>query len=291
MIKIDTNMVIYAMDKDNKEAARAKSGDRIRFETLDCFSCEVTSEDQELSGVDFDKVNPATGPLFVEGAMPGDVLKVTIEKIEVVDQGLSMVEKGLGRLGDKIDMPKARMVDVKGDRAYFRGLEFPLNKMVGVIGTAPAGEAIPTGAPHDHGGNMDCTQVKEGAILYLPVNVEGALLALGDLHAAMGDGEVGGCALEINGAVELKVEVVKDFAYKTPMIDVDNKYITIGSRKSIDEASDLALANMADLIMKKTDLDFYDTNMLMTMAVDLISCQVVNPNMTMRAEISKDIFK
>lgn len=288
---IKKDHVVYAMSKDNKPVARAKSGDRITFETLDCFSCELTREDQKLGAIDFNRVNPATGPLFIEDAKAGDVLKVTIEKINIADWAVSIAEPGFGRLGSDIVEGKTRILRIENDMVKFLDLEFPLNKMVGVIGTAPAGDPVNTGTPDDHGGNMDCTIIREISILYLPVNVDGALLAMGDLHAAMGDGEVSGAAVEINGSVEVKVEVLKDFDFATPMIETKDKFISIGSRSSMDEACNLALANMADLIMKKTGLDFSDANMLMSFAVNVIACQLVNPNVTMRAEISKEIFK
>ena len=277
------------MDKDNTPVAQAKSGDTVIFDTLDCFSCELKSEDDKLEGDVFDKVNPATGPLYVEGAQPGDVLKIHIKKIEVENQGVSIVEPGLGRLGKDIHESETVIITVDENKADFKGIEIPLNKMVGVIGTAPANEPVPTGIPGDHGGNLDCTEIKEDSILYLPVEVEGALLSIGDLHAAMGDGEVGGAAIEVSGRVEVTVEVLKDFKYATPMIETPDKWITIGSRESMDEATDLALSNMADFLMDKTGLTFNQVNMLMTFAVDVITCQIVNPSVTIRAEVSKEI--
>lgn len=288
---IKSDQVIYKMDKDNKPVMRAKSGDRLVFETLDCFSCELTSEDQDFNGIDFDKVNPATGPLYIEGAKPGDVLRVKIEKINVEERGVSVVEPGLGVLGDRITEGKTRIIEVKDGKANFQGLSFLLNTMVGVIGTAPAGEGVNTGTPGDHGGNLDCTQVREGASIYLPVNVEGGLLAMGDIHAAMGDGEVGVAAVEIKGSVEVVVDLIRDFPYQTPFIETEDKYMTLASSKSIEEANKAALSGMADLIMDKTGLSFEDAVMLMSFQVDLATCQVVNPAVTMRAEIKKEVLK
>ena len=91
------------------------------------------------------------------------------------------------------------------------------------VGTAPKDEPVPTGTPESHGGNMDCKKIKEGNTLYLPVNVEGALLALGDLHAAMADGEMNGTGIEISGKVKIKVTLLKDYKFGTPMIESDDK--------------------------------------------------------------------
>ncbi|WP_438467719.1 acetamidase/formamidase family protein [Streptococcus pluranimalium] len=95
--------------------------------------------------------------------------------------------------------------------------------MIGVIGTAPAGEPVNTGTPHDHGGNMDTTAIIEGSILYLPVNTEGALLAIGDVHATMGDGEIMGSGLEIPAVIEVTVEVLKNCDYPLPMVETKDK--------------------------------------------------------------------
>lgn len=288
---IKNNTVIYAMDKNNAPVARAKSGDNIVFETLDCFSCSLTSEEQKLGGIDFNKVNPATGPVYIEDARAGDVLKVFINKINIEDFAVSVAEPGFGRLGERVSESKTRIIKVDNEKIKFQGIEFPINKMIGVIGTAPAGEAVNTGTPGDHGGNLDCKEITEGATLYLPVEVDGALLAIGDLHAAMGDGEISGAAAEISGSVDVVVEVIKDFKYKTPMIETDDKFMMLASRESIDEATNLSLANMAELIMDKKGLSFEDAYILMSLAVDVRACQIVNPNVTMRAEIKKEILR
>lgn len=276
------------MDKNNEPVLKAKSGDKVTFQTCDCFSDVIKTEDDLVSGIDFNRVNPATGPLYVEGAIPGDVLKVDIIKIDISNQGAVVTSPGLGRLSEEIENEETVIGKIEGDFVDYKGIKIPLNKMIGVIGTAPEDEGISTGTPYDHGGNLDCKMIKEGVSLYLPVNVEGALLALGDLHAAMGDGEIMGSGMEIAGEVEVRVEVLKDFDYKLPLIETEEKWITLGSRKTMEEASDLAINNMVDLIMKKSNLTMNQAGMLLSIAGDLKVCQIVDPNMTMRMEIKKE---
>lgn len=286
-MRITSDKTIFTMDKNNEPVLTAKSGDKIVFETCDCFSDVIRTEEDVVSGIDFNRVNPATGPLFIEDAMPGDVLKVKIIKIDIGKQGAVVTSPGLGRLSEKIEKEETVIGIIEGDYVRYKGLKIPLNKMIGVIGTAPEGEGISTGTPHDHGGNMDCKMVKEGVSIYLPVNVEGALLSIGDLHAAMGDGEIMGSGMEIAGEVEVQVEVLKDFDFKLPIIETKNKWITLGSRETMEEASELAINNMIDLIMKKTNLTMNQAGMLLSIAGDLRVCQIVDPNMTMRMEIKK----
>lgn len=290
-MRISSEHVIFKMDQANEPALRVENGSTVVFETLDCFSNTVLSETDLVSSIDFDKVNPATGPLFVEGAQVGDVLKVSIEKIALANVGAIVTAPGLGRLAEHIESEETVICPVSDSHVEYKGLQIPLRKMIGVIGTAPVGEGINTGTPHDHGGNLDTTRISEGAILYLPVNVEGALLAMGDLHATMGDGEIMGAGLEIAGEVTVTVEVVKDFGLPLPLIETEDLWVTLGSRESMSAASQVAIEGMAQLIQKKSDLTFNQAGMLLSLAGNLHTSQVVNPNVTMRMELSKTLLK
>lgn len=155
----------------NAPALSVASGSTVVFETLDCFSNNVQSNTNLVSAIDFDQVNPATGPLFVEGANVGDILKVSIETITLAKQGAIVTAPGLGRLSEQIESEETVICPVSDTHVDYNGIQIPLRKMIGVIGTAPAGEAINTGTPLDHVGNLDTTRMTEGTILYLPVTV------------------------------------------------------------------------------------------------------------------------
>ncbi len=290
-LKIERDKLIFVMDRENEPVMKADSGSEVVFETCDCFSDSIKTEDDLISKIDFDRVNPATGPLYINGAEKGDTLKVDILEIKLNEQGALVTAPGLGKLADRIESEETVICKVKDGEAEYLGRKIPLSPMIGVIGTAPEGEGVPTGTPHDHGGNMDCTMVKEGVSLYLPVNTEGALLAMGDLHAAMGDGEVMGSGIEIAGEVRVRVEVLKDFRHGLPMIETEDKWISLGSRKTMEEASKLVIDNMADFIASESDLSLNQAGMLMSAAGNLKVCQVVDPNMTMRMEIEKKYLK
>ncbi|MDI9470081.1 MAG: acetamidase/formamidase family protein [Bacillota bacterium] len=286
-MRVSKQHVVYQMHRDHPAVASCRSGDTVIFETCDCFHDSVRSSTDLVSGVDFSRINPATGPLFVEGAEVGDLLKVDILSIRLESQGAIVSAPGLGRLADLIGKELTVIGEVSGDSIRILGREIPVRKMVGVIGTAPAGEAVPTGSPHDHGGNLDCTEIREGASLYLPVEVEGALLAMGDLHASMGDGEIMGAGLEIAGEVEVRVEVIKNRKLPTPFIETPDRVMTLASGKNMEEAADRAVRNMAEYLMQTTELSLEEAGMLLSMAGDLRVCQIVNPNMTMRMELDK----
>ncbi len=290
MEKLTNHQVIFEMNKENQPVLSVDSGATIIFETLDCFSGEVCSEEDTVSGIDFSKVNPATGPLFVKGAEVGDTLKVTINQIKIAKQGAALAAPGLGLLADGIEQEETAIVEINNEVAKYKDYKIPLNKMIGVIGTAPAGESVNTGTPHDHGGNMDTTLIGEGATIYLPVNVEGALLAMGDLHATMGEGEIMGTGLEVAGEVEVEVNVLKNSTLPLPFIETKDLYVTVGSRETMEEASRLALNNMVKFLEITTDLTFNQAGMFLSMAGDLKVSQAVNPNKTMRVEVKKDVI-
>ena len=290
MNRISRNNVIFEMNKENEPVLSVDSGASVVFEAMDCFSGTVKSEEDTVSDIDFSQVNPATGPLYVNDAQVGDTLKVTINRITLDDQGAVLTAPGLGLLSDGIEKEETAIAQIKDGATHYKGFEIPLRKMIGVIGTAPAGEGVNTGTPHDHGGNLYTILMGEGTTLYLPVNVEGALLAMGDMHSSMGDGEIMGSGLEVAGEIDVTVEVLKDNNLPLPFIETDELYVTLGSRETMEEASQLALNNMVDFLMAKTDLTFNQAGMFLSMAGDLKVSQAVNPNKTMRVEVRKDVL-
>lgn len=171
-------------------------------------------------------------------------------------------------------------------------VKIPLRPMIGVTDVAPAdGQSIACGSPGYHGGNMDNTMVTIGSILYFPVFVPGALLAMGDLHAAMGDGEICGTGVEAPGVVRVKVEVLKNKPITSPVLETETQFTTIGSCLDLHDAATLATNDMADLICARTGMDLYEASMLLSACGDLQICQVVDPLMTARMCMPKFILR
>ncbi|WP_107841349.1 acetamidase/formamidase family protein [Metasolibacillus meyeri] len=283
---ISKEHAIYAMSADNEPACTAKSGDTIMFETYDCFTDQITSEDQVIEALDWNKINPATGPIFIEGAEPGDVLEVEIHKIDIGDTVTLMTGPELGVLGDELDAMTIKRVPIVDEELQFtEDIKIPVNKMIGVIGTAPAQGAISCGVPDAHGGNMDTAVITEGAKLYLPVNVAGGLLALGDCHAAMGDGEVSVCGGEVPAQVTVTVHVLKNHTIPTPYVIKDNTISMIASAKTLDEATVIATKNMVHVIKQSTALTDAEAIHLLSLAGQLRISQIVDPNKTARMEL------
>ena len=292
MIKIDDTQVVYALSPDNKAVATIEPGTRVQFPTRDCFSNEIQSEKDLFESVGWATINPATGPIFVQGAQPGDTLVVYIEDIEIADQGCMVTVPNMGAAGELISKSETKIIPIRAQYAIFNSkISIPIDPMIGVIGTAPAVDEIPCGTPGAHGGNMDTRLIKKGTTLYLPVNVKGALLAMGDLHAVMGDGEVSVTGVEISGKVTVKVDLIKGKREEWPVLETENNWYVIASALDLDAAADLALKAMLKFLEKRTDLSINDRISLLSAIGNLEISQIVDPLKTVRMGISKEIMK
>lgn len=279
---------IYAFSKDLTPVKTVASGSTITIETYDCFQNQIRSNDTEINSIDWNQINPATGPIFVEGALPGDLLSVKIEKIELGNEGVMTVGPDLGVMGHRLERFEAKMIPIVDGKAIFNDkIQIPLNPMIGVIGVAPAGEPVSCGTPGPHGGNMDTKLITEGVTLYFPVFTEGALFGLGDLHAAMGDGEVGVSGIEIPANVTVTLEVVKGHSLKNPLLLSSEGIATIASAPTLDEAAKTAVEEMIDLLLPHTDLTLNHITMLMSAVGQSQISQIVDPLLTARFFVPK----
>lgn len=293
MLKIPCTSKIDVMCASNAPAARCKDGDTVIFETMDCYDGAVERDGtRDYEGREQGKymANPATGPLYVEGAMPGDALAVEI--LDITTRGWGALGAGFGGLGFERYEEKRMMVPFEWPDGYidFHGKKIPVEPMIGVIGVAPAGEGIETVTPDAHGGNMDCSRIVKGAKILFPVNAEGGLLAMGDLHSIMGDGEVFGYGLETSGEVTVRVSVVKNAGISQPVLYEGGKVMTVASGKTFDDAVRLALESMHDLLIAN-GWNETDAGMLMSLKCNLVICQIVDPQITVRAEIDEELVK
>lgn len=292
MIRISKEQVSGMLTKEAAAAVSCFSGEIVAFETRDCYDDAVTSEERPLGDREDTIENPATGPLYVEGAEPGDVLKVEILEIIPRDWGVMRSSPVAGVFFEDFTERTARIFQLKDGKVQFDDqLTLELDTMIGVIGTAPAGEGIDTATPGCHGGNMDCRRIVAGSVLYLPVNVKGALLSIGDLHGRMGDGEVFICGLETGGEVTVRVTVLKDCDLPTPFLYDKGDVMTIQSAKTLDEAGDMAAKAMKEFVKRAAGKSDFEAGMLMSLVSNMVVCQVVDPLKTVRMEFPLKILE
>lgn len=284
--------VIFSFSKEHSPIISVKSGDSIVFKTKDCFSNQICSNEDKLESIDWNKINPATGPVFVENAEAGDVLKVTIENIEVGAMAVLATGKNQGVLGHKLEAMYSRAVPIKNGHVIFdEKLSIPLKPMIGVIGVAPAEDSISCGTPGSHGGNMDNTKIAAGAVLYLPIYVKGALFSLGDVHAVMGDGEIGVSGAEVPAKVTVKLTVIKNLKLNNPLLENEKELITIASKESLDEAVIQTVKDMEELLSEKLPLSTEELTTLFSLTGNTEICQVVDPLKTARFTMPKWVLE
>ena len=283
---------ITAFSKDIASVLTVQDGDIVRIRTIDCYSNNLRAENDprgEAPGP-VNSCNPATGPIFIEGAEPGDTLKCEILRIEADGYASMRIRPGVGFMGDRVTEKTVVAVPMKDGAATVAGVRLPVDPMIGVIGVAPAGEAVDTETPGAHGGNMDMRHIRQGSTLYLPVHAEGALLALGDVHGQMGDGEVGVCGMECPAYVTVRLSVIRGRQENWPVLEDGGNIYTIASAETLDLAAKLAADAMLDFLAKRSEKSVNELILLMSLVTDLEVCQVVDPLMTARMRLRPGVL-
>lgn len=282
---------IYEFSPDLEPALTVEQGDTVTFDTINSVEDAVTTEADVVESVPAE-VNGATGPVAVEGAEPGDVLKVTIEDVAVTEdigRVLVMPEFGLQQDEAWIDSPRTRITDIDEETVNFGSLSVPLQPVIGTIGVAPKSETYSTLVPHDHGGNLDTTAVAAGATLYLPVFQPGGLLAMGDSKAVMADGEMCGTGAEVGTEIEATITVLSgtDVPISRPIVATEESWKTIASAETMERACRLANEDLVRLLSERHDMDPTDAYMFSSLVGGLEVSQVVDPLVTARNSIPR----
>ena len=283
--------------------ARLKSGDILETNTVDAFGNAIQKPGDQLSLVKGD--NPLTGPFYVEGAQPGDTLAVKILDIQVDgNQGVGAFAPGFGALNETNYTPMLHPalpekiwlypIDHATNTATFNAIDsnfsvkIPLHPFFGCIGVAPAGGEVRSSiVPAEFGGNMDSPEVSVGNTLYLPVNVPGALLYMGDGHAAMGDGEVAGTAIEVPLRTRLQINLLKGQKINWPRFENDDAIMAVGAYRPLDDALRIAFTELVGWIHNDYGLSELDTYELLSKVARIHLNEMVDPNYVVVASIDK----
>lgn len=281
----------------NKPVATIKPGEVVKVETWDAISGVIkpnrTLEDVIREGTTIYK-NPITGPLFVEGAEPGDTLVVNVIDISIPNEGVILVIPGSGGLEGWLQKspPLTKFSKLKNGKVIFglqdgREIEISVKPFIGTIGVSPASEAVATVTPGRHGGNMDTPDICPGNKLFLPVMTKGALLGLGDVHAVQGDGEICGTAVEIPSTVTIKIDLIKNKQIDWPRIESPDEIITVCSAKPLEDAVRLAFMELIKWLEEDYGFELYDAYMFLSLAARIRVSQIVDPLFTVVAKLQK----
>jgi acetamidase/formamidase len=298
-------------DAAAKPVLRIESGDTVEVETL------ITSSPQRLEQafVPADQIEQAlrdvykevsdkgpgghilTGPIFVEGAEPGDTLEVRIQDVRLnLPYAYTAFGPKSGFLPEDFPRPRMKIIPLDARRMVGRfsdAVEVPLRPFFGSMGVAPPPELgrVSSGPPGVHAGNLDNKELVAGTTLFIPVHVKGALFAVGDGHAAQGDGEVCITALETSLAGTLQFVVRKDLRLKWPRAETPTHYVVMGLDKDLTEAMKLAAREAIDFLAVEKGLSREDAYMLASVAVDFRVTQVVDGTKGVHGMIPKSLFK
>jgi len=296
-------------DNSRPPAITIAPGDTVEFKDIDATSGQMkpTSTVEDIRTLDFSLINPIAGPVYMEGAMPGDALKVTLLGFEPSGWAWTAIVPGFGLLAEDFPEPALNIWSYDKSFAtpalYGPGARVPLKPFCGTIGLAPAAPGphspIP---PHSAGGNMDIRDLTVGVDLYLPVQVKGALFSLGDTHAAQGDGEVCGTAIESPMSVTAKFELIKEAHLRFPRFvthgpvtrHVDGKGydVTTGIGPDLMEATKNAVRGMIELLGKQQGLSAENAYMLCSVCAELRISEVVDqPNWVVSCYLPRVVFE
>ncbi|MSX52458.1 MAG: hypothetical protein F2769_00955 [Actinobacteria bacterium] len=270
----------FSFAASHSPALTVSPGELIHVQTWDCYKGAITNDIDALLPIPDTEINPATGPIYVRGAQPGDTISVTIHDIKPALRGVARTYPGNGQLQHLIEKPYARFFDVvNGLVTMNEQVSFPSAPMLGVIGVAPESGEIPTMPAGKHGGNLDNNLNGIGATIHLPVKHPGALLGIGDMHASMGDGEICGTGIEIAGDVLISIALIKGVGTDYPVTENASSWVTHGvAVNDLPAALQVACEEAAQLLVKHWGFTIEDAFIFLSVQGNLGIAQAVHPS-------------
>lgn len=299
----------FGWDNSLAPAERVAPGSTILFHCHDSSAGQLgpSSTVADVATLDFGKINPVSGPIFIEGAEPGDAVKVTIDSFKPSGFGWTANIPGFGLLADDFKEPALNVWKYQPDTLepalFGKNGRVPLKPFAGTIGNALAEPGLHSVVPPRRvGGNLDIRDLAAGTTLYLPVEVAGALFSVGDTHAAQGDGEVCGTAIESPMDVVLTLDLVKDARLKTPRfttpgpvtrhLDAKGYEVTTGIEADLMAGARSAVSQMVDMLAQRYNMDAVDAYMLVSTCGDLRISEIVDmPNWVVSFYFPRCVFE
>jgi amidase len=276
--RLSRDRVVWAFGPELEPALEVEPGETVVFETNDCFTGQIRSEDDLVTEIDFERVNSATGPVAVKGAEPGDSLVAEILDVRPNEVGFATLIPGFGQLIDQVRSPVTRLFRVAdGWIEMDERVRFPARPMVGVVGVATDGDTLPNGLAGRHGGNLDDHLHGPGARIYFPVRQPGGMFAVGDMHASMGDGEICFTGVEIAGEVTIRFDLLKGRQATWPVTELDDRWVPHATADDYDDALKLCSEEAARLLVDEWGFSVEDAFVFLSVACDAGVAQACKP--------------
>jgi amidase len=276
--RLSRDQVIWSFAPDLEPVLEVEPGDTVTFETNDCFTGQIRSEDDLVTEIDLQRINSATGPVAVRGAEPGDSLVAEILDVRPIEWGVATLIPGFGQLIEQVQAPLTRMFEVAdGEIRMNDRVRFPARPMVGVVGVATDGDTLSNGLAGRHGGNLDDHLHGKGARIYFPVRQPGAMFAVGDMHASMGDGEVCFTGVEIAGEVDIRFDLLKGKQARWPVSELADCWVPHATAPEYAEALALCTEEAARLLVDEWEFTIEDAFVFLSVACDAGVAQACKP--------------
>jgi amidase len=276
--RLGREQVIWSFGPDLEPVLEVEPGETVTFETNDCFTGQIRSEDDLVTEIDLERINSATGPVAVRGAEPGDSLVAEILDVRPIEWGVATLIPGFGQLIDQVRSPLTRLFDVvDGEIRMNDRVRFPARPMVGVVGVATDGDMLSNGLAGRHGGNLDDHLHGRGARIFFPVRQPGGMFAVGDMHASMGDGEVCFTGVEIAGEVDVRFDLLKERQATWPVTELADRWVPHATANDYGDALKLCTEEAARLLVDEWQFTIEDAFIFLSVACDAGVAQACKP--------------
>ena len=276
--RLTRDQVIWEFGPDLKPVLEVNPGDVVTFETNDCFSGQIQTEHDLVTDIDLNRINSATGPVSVRGAMPGDSLIAEILDVRPINWGVATLIPGFGQLIETAKAPLTRRFEVvDGEIRMNDRVRFPARPMVGVVGVATDGDTLSNGLAGRHGGNLDDHLHGPGARIFFPVRQPGGMFAVGDMHASMGDGEICFTGVEIAGEVDIRFDLLKGQQATWPVTELRDRWVPHATADTYEEALVLVSEEASRLLVDQWGFTAEDAFIFLSVACDAGVAQACKP--------------
>jgi amidase len=285
MQKITRDHVVRTFDANHSPAARVRPGEVFVMETNDRFR-----DWNDGKAWPMEQLTVMTGPVFVEGVKPGQVLAVDVLDIRPTQGfGYVIAIPGYGVFKDQVEFRK-KVVPIEGNQIRYNDhVSLPFVPNVSKIGLAPAQGSQPSGAVGAFGGQLSNGQLGPGSTVYLPVFVAGGLLSIEDVHAKMGDGEVAASAVEIAADVTLRCRIANELPLSHPLVITQKEVVTMGDGDTVEAAANSAIDRLAHIMMDRMHIDITEAAMLVSIAADVRISEMGSPHRYARAAVAREL--